>query len=132
MDPSSPAMKVLSAVCFGAAAALLAVVGYRSLQGDRVVGDAPVDPSVRRAERRRRMLENSPLFAFFLVWLRAPAVLVSRMGLTSLRKYVRAPYARAGYPGGLEDDEVVALGMIAALVAGVFTAVSAAAILGTQ
>ena len=133
MDTSSPTfIKLLSAICFGAAAALLAVVGYRSLQSDKIAGDTPADPSVRRAERRRRLLEQSPLFAFFLVWLRVPAVLVSRMGLVSLRKYVRAPYARAGYPGGLDDDEVVALGMIAAVVAGAFTAFSAAAILGTQ
>jgi tight adherence protein C len=78
------------------------------------------------------MLEQSPAFAFFLVWLRAPAVLISRLGLTSLRGYVRGPYARAGYPGGLEDDEVVALGAVCAVGAGVFVGLSAAAIVGPQ
>src|SRR3954468_9770459 len=98
MDPTDPTLlKALSALSFGAAAALLGVAGYRSLQTETVGTLQPRDPSIRRSDQRKRALERSPVFAFFLVWLRAPAMFVSRMALPSLRNYVRTPYARAGY-----------------------------------
>src|SRR3954467_14377377 len=127
---SPPLMELLSVGCFGAAAALLGIVAYRGMQGERLVGTAAADPSMRRAEQRRRALDRSPALAFFLVWLRVPAVLISRLSIPSVRNYVRAPYARAGYPGGLEDDEVVALGFLASLAAAAFVAFSAGVVLG--
>jgi tight adherence protein C len=124
-------LKILSSLCFGAAATLLGVVAYRGLRSETLEGDVAADPSLRRAEMRRRALERSPLFAFFLVWLRIPAVVLSRMGTAPLRKYVHEPYARAAYPGGLEDDEVVTLGAILSVLAAVFVGLSAAVIFGT-
>lgn len=121
MDPQL--LKLLSSICFGVAAAMLGIVAYRSLQGDRIAGLA-ADPSVRRQEMRRRALAKSPAVAFFILWLRVPAVLISRISPTGLREYVRAPYARAGYPGGLEDDEVVALGVILSIAFGAFVGFS--------
>ena len=35
---------------------------------------------------------------------------IQQLGLEPLRQYIHAPYVRAGYPGGLDDDEVVAAG----------------------
>ena len=102
------------------------------MQADRIAGTATADPSVRRAERRRRILERSPTFAFFIVRLRAPTVLIARFGMTSLRKYVRGPYARAGYPGGLDDDEVVALGVIMSAASGLLVSFLTAAVLGPR
>lgn len=130
--PSLPPqlLKIVSSIFFGAAAALLGVVAYRSLQSETIIGQAAADPSQRRQEMRRRALAGSPLFAFFLVWLRIPAELVSRLGLTQLRQYVRPPYSRAGYPGGLEDDEVVALGLLLSVFAAVFVGFSAAILFG--
>jgi len=37
---------------------------------------------------------------------------VRQVGLDPLKQYVRGPYVRAGYPGGLEDEEVVAVGIL--------------------
>jgi tight adherence protein C len=127
---SSDLLKFLSSVCFGAAATCLGVVAYRGLRGEVVEGVLPADPSIRRAEMRRRALANSPAYAFFLVWLRIPALLLSRLGTTPLRRYVREPYARAAYPGGLEEDELVALGVVLSLAAGLFVGFSAAVIAG--
>ena len=124
------AMKLLSSVCFGAAATCLGIVAYRGLRSERVDGAILADPSIRRAEMRRRALDRSPAYGFFLVWLRVPAVLLSRLGLDSLRHYVREPYARAAYPGGLEDEEIVALGALLSLTAAVFVGFSAAVIFG--
>ena len=123
-------LKLLSALCFGAAAALLGVAGYRSLQTDKISGSA-LDPSMRRSDQRKRALAQSPLFAFFLVWLRTPASIAAQMRAPSIRAYVRAPYARAGYPGGLDDDELVALGGLLGVVAVAFVGFSAAVVLGT-
>lgn len=118
-------LKLLSSLCFGVAAALLGFVAYRGLRSETLAGVGPADPSMRRAEQRRRAMADSPAYNFFLVWLRIPAILLSRLGTGPLRGYVRTPYARAGYPGGLDDDEVVALGVVLSLALGLLAAFSA-------
>jgi tight adherence protein C len=119
-------LRLLAAVCFGLAAAMLGVVAYRGLQAETlgVDADAPTNPSARRAEKRRRAIESSGFFAFCLIWIRAVAIIISRLGVRTLRNYVRVPYARAGYPGGLDDDEVVAIGVMASVAGAVFVGFS--------
>jgi len=110
MDPLL--LRILASLAFGLAAALLVLVAYR------VTGAGQADihrfsgVSMRRAEMRRRALARSILWVFVLPLVSAVARLVERAGPEALRSYVRGPYARAGYPGGLDDDEVVALGFL--------------------
>jgi len=133
MDAIDPILiKLLSALCFGAAAALLGFAGYRSLQSGAVGAVSQVDPSLRRSEKRRQALEASPGLVFLLAWLRVPATLVSGMALPGLRKYVRAPYARAGYPGGLDDDELIALGIVLGVAMAALAGFSLAVFFGTE
>ncbi|QOV88000.1 type II secretion system F family protein [Humisphaera borealis] len=133
MDSLDPTLvKLISSLCFGMAAALLGFAGYRSLQSDGSASNANVDPSMRRSEMRRRAMQDSPGITILLAWLRIPATFISRLGLPALRKYVRAPYARAGYPGGLDDDELLSLGVVLGIVMAVFSGFSAAVVFGPQ
>jgi tight adherence protein C len=73
---------------------------------------------MRRAEMRQQALAASPLFRWTLPFISSLSATVNSLGLEPLRQYIHDPYVRAGYPGGLDDDEVVAAG---ALLSGVFT-----------
>lgn len=126
---SQQALQISAAILFGGAAALLAIVVYRLLQS-RTVGGGPASVSMRRSDMRRRALENSPLFRFALPWISAIATIISRLELASLRNYFRAPYARAGYPGGLEDDEVISFGVLLSLLLGAIAAFFCVTLIG--
>lgn len=133
MDAIDPTIiRLLSSLCFGAAAAMLGFAGYRSLQAGPSGATAQADPSIRRSEMRRRAIKESPGLMLLLAWLRIPAAFVSRMALPGLRKYVRTPYARAGYPGGLDDDELISLGIVLGLVMSALAAFSAGVVFGPQ
>jgi tight adherence protein C len=71
--------------------------------------------SMRRAEMRQAALDESPAFRAALPVVMAVAAAVQKLGLDPLRQYVRDPYVRAGYPGGLDDDELVAAGVLLSL-----------------
>ncbi len=115
LDP----MKLLISAAFGVSAMLLAFVVYQLLRAEQRGGtDTPRDPSQRRSERRRRAIEKSPVYALFLAFIRIPAGFIAGMEMERLRRYVRTPYRRAGYPGGMDDDEVLALAFVMALAAG--------------
>ena len=58
-------------------------------------------------------IASSLVFRYFTCRrLHAQATVVNRFGMEPLRSYIRVPYARSGYPGGLEDEEVVGLGFL--------------------
>ncbi len=119
----SPALlKFAASAAFGVSATLLGFVVYQLLQSESLGGHAFREFSQRRNEKRRDAREKSAFFATFLALLAIPTAIVARLELNTLRKYVREPYTKAGYPGGLDDDEVVTLGLILAFGAGVATA----------
>lgn len=78
-----------------------------------------------RAQRSRRRHSTPPsgLLSLALPFLPVFTALGRVLGLTKLRATLAERYARAGFPGGLEDDELVGLGLILgvplAIVAGV-------------
>src|SRR4051794_8903223 len=109
------AMKLLAALLFGMAVVLFALAAWNLLQrhrGSFRAGAAPT--SMRRAEMRQIGLAESPLLRLFLPVISSLATTVNNLGLDPLREYVHDPYVRAGYPGGLDDDEVVATGILLA------------------
>jgi tight adherence protein C len=57
-------------------------------------------------------METSPVFRFSLPIIGALSGMINNLGLEPLRQYVHEPYVRAGYPGGLDDDELVATGAL--------------------
>lgn len=79
-------------------------------------------PSMRRAEMRELAYAGSPAFRMSLPWLDLISSLTTRLDLSFLRDYIRTPYSRAGYPGGLDDDEVVSLGILIGLGVSLFLA----------
>lgn len=110
MDPL--VLRILAAACFGLAAALLVLTASRLVHAEASAPHLFGGDSMRRAEMRRRAMRNSPLWAMFLPLVAGLARLVGRISPEPLRAYVRQPYARAGYPGGLDDDELVALSLL--------------------
>lgn len=123
MAATSPdTLKLLASAAFGVSATLLGVVAYQLSKGHAIAGHSYREVSQRRGQRRQKAMDRSPAWRFLLGVLRVPAGVVSRMDLQGLRNYVREPYARAGYPGGLDEDELVALGLLLAVAAGAMTA----------
>lgn len=108
-------IKCVAASLFGIAVALLAFAAWGLLQKQRQIGAGrAAGTSMRRQEMRELAALQSPAFRFFLPLISGIAITVDRLGLEPLRQYIQAPYARAGYPGGLDDDEVVAAGILLA------------------
>ena len=125
------ALRLLAAVLFGGAVVLFALAAWNLLQrhrGGLRSGAAPT--SMRRAEMRQIALEESPLLRFFLPFISSLAGTVNNLGLDALRQYIHEPYVRAGYPGGLDDDEVVATGILLAMAFTLALAFIATALVG--
>ncbi len=105
---------------FGTAVALLAALAaYNLVQKQRGLwGGVPGGSltSMRRAEMRQRALEGSPIFRMALPFISSGARTINRLGMEPLRQYVHEPYVRAGYPGGLDDDELVATGTLLSII----------------
>ncbi len=105
-------LQFLAAGLFGVAIVLLLMAAFRLVvksTGD-VVGASLT--SMRRAEMRQRALSSSPVFRLTLPLIAAVAGTINRLGLEPLRQYMHEPYVRAGYPGGLDDDELVSTGAL--------------------
>ncbi len=101
---------------FGVAVAMLALAAWSLLVRQRTIGAArAVGVSLRREEMRQAAAENSLLFRLFLPLISGIAVTVDRLGLEPLSDYIHVPYVRAGYPGGMDDNEVVATGVLLSL-----------------
>jgi tight adherence protein C len=126
---SALVLKLLAAGMFGGAVMLLVLAAWGLLQRARGGGiGAPV--SMRRAEMRQHALQESPVFRATLPFISAIGGTVRQIGLEPLRQYVHLPYVRAGYPGGLEDDEVVAVGILLSAVFTLLMAFLVTALLG--
>ena len=123
-------LKILASLAFGVAAALFVLAAQRLVQGSPRGQGGYGGDSMRRAEMRRRALRSSVLFQIALPLIGVLAALVQRMSPQALRDYVRGPYARAGYPGGLDDDEVVATGLALGLCLVLFIGFSAVVLAG--
>jgi tight adherence protein C len=103
-----------AAALFGGAVLLLALALWYLVQRHRAIRTGATLTSMRRAEMRQVALHDSALFRSFLPLISSVAVSVNRLGLDPIRQYLHDPYVRAGYPWGLDDDEVVALGVLLA------------------
>jgi tight adherence protein C len=122
-------LQFAAAGLFGAAVVLLSLAAWALIQRQRAIRGGAVT-SMRRAEMRQQALEQSPLFRFFLPIISSLSVSVGKLGLDSLREYIHTPYVRAGYPGGLDDDEVIASGVLVAAAFTLFIGFVSVAFLG--
>jgi tight adherence protein C len=122
-------IKLLAACLIGGAVALLSLAAWNLVQKRRARSGL-TSTSMRRAEMRQLALEKSPVFRFTLPFISGMAATVDRLGLEPLRQYVHEPYVRAGYPGGLDDDELVASGALLAIVFTIAFGFIAAALFG--
>jgi len=106
---------IVAACLFGAAVTLLTLAAW-NLVRKRSRRSAAFIASIRRVEMRQAALQNSPAFRYALPLIMTLAATMERLGLEPLRQYVHEPYVRAGYPGGLDDDELVATGMLVSII----------------
>jgi tight adherence protein C len=88
-----------------------------------------IDLAQETPSRRARDAEPTGLLALAQPFLPFFTALGRAFGLKSLKASLSHAYARAGYPGGLEDDDLVGLGLMCGIplaipVAIVFSAVS--------
>ncbi len=132
MDANGTILKLLACICFGGATMFFVTMLYRLTQIGSGAGTAYTGTSMRRADMRRKAIGSSALFRLVLPWLHALSTLVTRLRLEPLLNYIRVPYARAGYPGGLEDEEVLALGFFIGIAITIFLAYSIALLLSTS
>ena len=134
MANESDILKYVTAGCVGLALAGVIIAGQRILRATQLEGLSAAaglgSTSMRRAEMRERALRRSKLFGILLSWLRLLSAFTSQMNLEVLRHYVRTPYAQAGYPGGLDDDEVVSLALLLGLFLMVFLGFSLGVLVG--
>lgn len=130
--PSPDMLKIVASATFGLAAAMFGVVVYQLMRSEKLGSHSYRDVSQRRSDKRQKAMEQSPLYRTFLNMLRVPAGMISRLDLESLRRYIHDPYARAGYPGGLDDHEVVTLGLLISVAGGLLTAFVLGAMAGVQ
>jgi tight adherence protein C len=107
-------LQLTAAGLFGAAVVLLSLAAWALIQRQRAIRAGGAVTSMRRAEMRQLAIDESPVFRFFLPIISSLSVSVGKLGLDPLREYIHSPYVRAGYPGGLDDDEVLATGVIVA------------------
>jgi tight adherence protein C len=106
---------LVASLVFGVAVVIATYFGLMHLQDES--GAAPiVGTSMRRGDMRQRALRDSFLFRISLPLILNLSAALRPLNLRVLRNYVGGPYAQAGYPGGLENDDVVALGMLVAFV----------------
>ena len=104
-------LKIIASGLYGLAAAAIGLSIMQILQSGAQAPRVTM-VSMRRSERRQQMIRSNPLMALLMPFISNLGRLMARAELRVLRDYVRAPYARAGYPGGFEDDELVSVGML--------------------
>jgi tight adherence protein C len=109
-------VKILAAGLFGGAVVLLLLAGWHLIRRQRFDSGRVTQTSMRRAEMRQLAMTESRSFRFAVPFITAFSSTVNNLGLEPLRQYIHDPYVRAGYPGGLDDDELVTLGVMLSVV----------------
>src|ERR1051325_5320347 len=105
-------MQLVASGLFGLAVMLLFVAAMSLVQRQKAGSRSGTLTSMRRAEMRQSAMEGSPVFRATIPFISSLAASVNSLGLDPIRQYVHEPYVRAGYPGGMDDDEVVATGLL--------------------
>lgn len=98
-----------------AAAAVIAVGSRVSREMAPVVAQLS---EIQRRQNRQRIASASPVFALVLTLLPIPTFLGKRLPARQVKSELAHWYARAGWPGGLSDDELFGLGILVGLAIG--------------
>jgi tight adherence protein C len=117
--PPSDAVTVGNVWLLAAASLLLGVAVFlvimyigRAVSAGGLAPVAGVIDETQRRLRREQGKQSSSFFALVLAVLPVVTRFTKQMPLDSLKKDLVERYARAGWPGGLQDDELVALGLM--------------------
>lgn len=117
-EPGSPAMLLVACAMGGLCVALLLYVILPFVVAKTTPVTAALDEAQRKV-RRERATQQSDLLGFTLTLMPVLVPLVRRLPLGSLRESLAQRYAQAGWPGGLEDDEVLTIGLLLGVVLGI-------------
>ncbi|MFT5284750.1 MAG: tight adherence protein C [Planctomycetota bacterium] len=106
---SSPVVLILACVLMGFTIFALFFAIGRELKARGLTAEIAKESAARSGRPQHNMRGLMALAAPFL----PVATAVGRiLGLDSLRATLAERYARAGYPGGLDDDELIGLGLL--------------------
>lgn len=117
MPTSDALLRLLPFLCAGSLGISVGIVVY--LLAKRLgISAAPVAAVIGDAQRRLRresLKENAGIGALILPILPALAKFTRTLPLDAFRTDLRQRYAAAGWPGGLDDEEVLALSLLIGL-----------------
>ncbi len=105
----------LCAILLGISVAIVVYLLVRRLKLSSVPVAAVIGDAQRRL-RRESLTAQSSLSKSVLAILPAFTVITRRLPVDSFRESLRSRYAEAGWPGGLDDEEVLALSFLVGLV----------------
>jgi len=112
---AGPGILMAACLLIGLAVGLLCYVVARSVSPTArpiaaVIGDAQL------RIRRERAHQESTLFGLAMSFMPVMVPTVRKLPFESIRDSLAQRYARAGWPGGLSDDEVLAIAVLIGLV----------------
>jgi len=125
----NPYLLLASCLAAGAAVTLL-LWGVALTVRQKIEPIRAVLSELQMQARRERLREASPLFALFLRVSPLILPLSRKLKLDSVKASLAERYARAGWPGGMNDDELMALSLLISLLATPFLVFSAWLVLG--
>ncbi|MFG0316633.1 MAG: hypothetical protein ACF8XB_05125, partial [Planctomycetota bacterium JB042] len=113
-DAADLPILILASVIFGVAVGLMIFAIGQLLKSTRepvaaVIGDA------QRRIRREKARQDSSSYSVFLSLLPVAVGVCRMLPLESVRESLAERYAEAGWPGGLDDDELAAIAMLVGL-----------------
>lgn len=105
---------ILASIIFGVSIGMMIFALGELLKSSRdpvaaVIGDA------QRRIRREKARQDSGSYSLFLTLLPVAVGVCRMLPLQGVRESLAERYAEAGWPGGLEDDELVAISMLVGL-----------------
>lgn len=110
-----PALLVAACILAGLAIGLIVyatalTMGIRAQPVAMVIGDAHL------RIRRERAKQDSTLFGLVMSLMPVLVPVARRLPLESIRRSLSGRYARAGWPGGLSDDEILGIALLLSVV----------------
>ena len=112
---SSPLLLLAASLFLGVAVGIVAYLLVRSM-GRKARPVAAIIGDAQLRIRRERAHQDSTLFGFVMSLMPVVVPLSRQLPLDSLRSSLATRYARAGWPGGLNDDELIAVTLLVGVV----------------
>jgi len=109
-DFTNPIVLIASCLFMGLSVGMIAYSVVAEVRARGLAAEIAATAAARRAARPQT--PGGGLMGLAHPFLPLSTAIGKALGLDSLRKTLSERYARAGYPGGLDDDELIGLGLL--------------------